>query len=692
MILWIGKHDCKPVHGARVLSRNAVFLRQAAPATYGRESKAERNDEVTQTHLLRAALGISLAVVALQGSVMAQVPSDAICVEAEDGMMTDPALVVSDSIFSSAGLRVTIDPAGIGDRRQVEVTRLEIPSEHPGCILWVRCTGVNVGIAKHNGDFAWHNTQTPHWAWHSLGPVAPEEGPLTVAAACPLTPNLGEYAIDCLLFTPDALFQPSGIYRSVVGPGEEAVQDAAPPLEEPAEGVPPVHVTVKADAQGLRVSRYLASANCHLAARHCPALPAWDDTMRRFFAENLLVLLESARREPDENGLWWNFGPIDEFLRKSKEVWQVEELAFLPQWWIQGWDGKSEPAEDQFNRSSEALTQIAERYGRPGPLFVKYWMCCDEWPGQKYWRENPQSFARHYSRLVRNVKAVNPDLLVGGPVDCWPNSVIIEALLRECGELDFIAWNLFVSGRADYPFPQLFERTKELRKQVEASRALSREILGRELPVMVSSYQMNFHAWEPPDLRLAAPVAGVWNALALVYLGQSRAFSGVLYNVRAYDCGMFGPDDKFAVQAGVQSGALPADAVNVRPLARVHDFVNRHIAGNPASTVILDDTNSGIEALATFDGRSGHALVMVNTTETDREVRVTLDPFAAAPYSGFELPVEYLYCDQKTVTSGSGLFFSPEGEAGFHMSAFSAWCLKIPGPIGLPPGTNPKNP
>lgn len=603
-------------------------------------------------------------------------------------MIPDPALVVSESIFSSDGLHVTVEPESIGDRRQVDVIQLDVPSAHASYSVWVRCFGVNVGMAKQDGRFAWHDTQRPSWAWHHLGQVVPQDGPLTIAVASPLTPNLGQYAIDCLLLTPDASYRPSGIYRSVVGPGEAAASGIALPESAPDHGAPSVRVTISADVEGPRVSRYLAGANCHGAARHCPDLPEWDVTMRRFFAGNLLILLESARTKPDESGLWWNFPPIDEFVRRSKEIWGVEELAFLPQWWIQGWDGKSEPTEEQFRHSSEALAQIVERYGRPGPLFIKYWMCNDEWPCSGYWQRNPESFARHYGRLVRIVKAVNSDLMVGGPVDCWPNNTIIEALLRECRDLDFIAWNLFVTNRGDYPLPQLFERTKALRNQVEASRALSREILGRELPVMVSSYHANFRAWDPPDFRLATPVVGVWNALALVYMGRSGAFSGAVYNVRAYDCGLFGPGDTFAVKAGVQSDAMPADAINVRPLARVHDFVNRRIAGSPASSVLVDDPHAGIEVLATFDDRDGHAVVMVNATENSREVRVTLTPFALAPYSGFDLPSEYVYCDQKTMSAGNGLFFSPGGEAEFTMPAFSAWCFQVPIREKLPPRAN----
>ena len=225
---------------------------------------------------------------------------------------------------------------------------------------------------------------------------------------------------------------------------------------------------------------------------------------------------------------------------------------------------------------------------------------------------------------------------------------------------------------------QLFQRTESLRTHVEASRRIAREILGRDVPVMVSSYNLNFHAWDPPDYRLAAPIGGVWNASALVHMAQGGAHSGVLYNVLALDCGLFGPGDPFAVRAGIQSAALPKDEVNVRPMARVHDFFKQHIGGRPMCRVDIDRQDAGSQVLATHTPEAGHAVVLVNPTGATRRAGLTLAPFARTPYAGFDLPTTYLYCNETTVTAGSGVFFSPEGTAAFTLPRYSAWCLDLP--------------
>ncbi|HJN16399.1 MAG TPA: hypothetical protein QGH10_12930, partial [Armatimonadota bacterium] len=330
-------------------------------------------------------------------------------------------------------------------------------------------------------------------------------------------------------------------------------QEAATPEIEGAV-MQKLNVEVRSDPDGERVSPFLASASCHGLKRHTLKNDGWQRSMNRLFGGNLLVLLQGAYKKPDEDGNWWDFEAIDTFIREARETWDVEELMFLPQWWIGEWDGKSEPTAEQFDRSSQALTQLVQRYGVAGPLQVRYWVACDEWSGAEYWTANPEKFAEYYAGLVRDIKAVSTDLMVGGPVDAWPSSAIVEALLKECPELDFIAWNLFICGSADFPLDQLFAKTSALEREVLRSRQLSREILGKELPVMVSSYNVNFHAWDPPDTRMASPIGGVWNALALVHLARAGAFSGVMYNVLALDCGMFGPRYGYAITAGM----LPA--------------------------------------------------------------------------------------------------------------------------------------
>ncbi len=626
--------------------------------------------------VLRTAI-LALGVVTFQGIAYAELPAGAQYIEAEACRVESDALAVVDRVHSSAGKHVTISAEGTNGGRKADVLQIpapKMPGEHA---LWVRSAGVNLGLSAKEGEWAWLCTQTSHWAWHLLGSVdsAKSTDDLVIAVACPLDASLGVHAIDSVLITADASFKPSGIYASIVGPGDEASPEGT---GSDLSSLDEVHVTITADPKGARVSPYIATANCHGLSRHMLGTPAWDAAMKRAFEGNLLVLLTGARKKPDEEGAYWDFASIDAFVKTAKEVWGVKELAFLPQLWLQDWDGKSYPSDQHAATSREILLQLAERYGTPGPLFIKYWMCSDEWPCGGYWHDNPKDFARFYSDQVHALKDASPDILVGGPVDCYPNNTIIRALLEECPELDFIAWNLFVCGRADYPLPQLFQRTASIETKVLESRKIAKEILGRELPVMVSSYGMNFRAWDPPDFRLAAPIGGVWNALALSHMTRGGAHSGAIYNVLAKDCGLFGPSDGFAVRAGVQSGALPKEEVNVRPMARVHDFFKQHIGGQAMSQVVLDRDDAGIHVLATHSAAEGHAVVIVNGSEAARRVSITLAPFERMPFAGYDLPTRYLYCDEGAVHSGKGVFFSPQGKAIFTMPRYSAWCLNLP--------------
>ena len=86
----------------------------------------------------------------------------------------------------------------------------------------------------------------------------------------------------------------------------------------------------------------------------------------------------------------------------------------------------------QLDAGVEVLLQAVRRYGaKESRHHFRYWLMSDEWPCGGYWKENPKQFAQYYARLVRAAKAVNPELIVGGPADCFPNyGIIAELLIR----------------------------------------------------------------------------------------------------------------------------------------------------------------------------------------------------------------------------------------------------------------------
>lgn len=426
------------------------------------------------------------------------------------------------------------------------------------------------------------------------------------------------------------------------------------------------------------ISPFLASANCHGLQRHCLDHPEWDRLMREFFGGNLLVLLERARREPDEKGAWWDVAACDEFISRARERWQTRDLMFLPQWWLAGWDGASPPTEEQLELGTAVLLQLVRRYGLPEEAPpVTYWVMLDEWSNGKYWQAHPEEFARVYTRLVRAVKSVNPALRVGGPVDAWPNREIITALLEACPDLDFVAWNLFVTGSATTPDADVFRRTEALGRNVRMCRELSREIRGIELPVICTSYNLNHHAWDPPDLRLAEPLGGVWNALALTTFAQAGCESAVIYNVLALDCGLFGPRDGFAEKAGLLAGPPAGGGMHVRPLARVHRFFKQYVAGASrcSATVTGDAPDLSVLAATRPDGQS--VLVVVNAGEEHRRVRLLLEPSPFADKARSGRPSSYLYCDPHGMREGRGQMFRVDGTGVLPMPSYSAWCLVL---------------
>jgi hypothetical protein len=193
---------------------------------------------------------------------------------------------------------------------------------------------------------------------------------------------------------------------------------------------------------------------------------------------------------------------------------------------------------------------------------------------------------------------------------------------------------------------------------------------------MVSSYGPNWRAWSPRDYKLAQPIGGVWNALALNYMVEEKCFSGVSYNIIARDCGLFGPGDPFARGGNMVSRSMDPAEINIRPYARVHHFFKKNIAGTRLNKLKISGNNEKVSIISTVDKTGNQNIVAINFSENPRLMTIKITPFVMPQYSGFDLPSEFLYCDQYNVRSGKGFFFSSKGQAKLYMPPFSSYCIK----------------
>ncbi|MCM8771843.1 MAG: hypothetical protein NC922_02015 [Candidatus Omnitrophica bacterium] len=632
--------------------------------------------------------GLSLLLlVSINSFANFNLPSGTIIYEAEDFVEHTVGKIKEDT--SCSGGKYISWPK---ENNYLHILRFPAPEKKDiKYAIWIRHKGCSICLKDHEAkEITWIWYRDPVWKWNKFGDFSFSQ--LGESFVIMTSPHFGEGAleggIDCVIVSPSLAFTPEGIYTKQSTSEQEKE-------EEVLKKNNIIKLEIDFSAKKGKISPYLASANINGITQHLIDNKDWDKMMQEFFKDGLLRAQVVMFNKPDGDGNWWNFKEIDRFIKTARERWGVKKILIGPSLKIPGWDYKSKITENQILKSKEALQQLVRRYGSPGNVSVEYWEAANEWWGG-YWEKNPKEFVQVYTYLCKAIKEINPDLKVGGPVDAWPTLGRIEALLKSFPELDFISWHFYPTGSAgpnEGVFTDLarlqekmetgtsyrdnvLSRASQLASNVIACQKISEKILGKKIPVIVSEYHLNYHAWDPVDPMMCSPFAGVWNALALTYLCQSDCFSGMIHDVKTAVYGLFGPADGLSVHFRVIPAPSKEDEnkIYIRPIGHIHHFFIKHIAGKERVSVSKKGASSNFEVIAATDGNE-RSIVMVNYSSAPKEVRIKMSDYLPKFTYEFNFPVKYLHCTSDNISKGEGLFFNTDGEGVIMMQPYSVMCL-----------------
>lgn len=605
--------------------------------------------------------------------------------EAEDYFSKEREFVINDDTFLSKGAYIAVKD----DIENISQDKLlvHIPFKGKGSFtIWINARNLNMSVRSSNGVNKTIKTPVRNeWCWVSGGVLSDKEiGGILEIYATKIEANSG---IDVILFSNDPHFQPKGVYNEFFSAEEKT--DTQNKVSEAKE---PIKFIVSSEKISEKISSYLVTACADDPLRHTEGQkrgevdkgrliagnPRWDAIMQTFFQDNMLILLFRPIRKKDKSYDRWDFDALDKFVKQAKTVWGCSELLFLPRWDIPSTRKNQVPTKAELDAGEEFFMQLIKRYGAKGKLNVKYWAPADEWPLRNYWKDNPDKFVEYYSRLVKKAKEFNPELKLGGPINAFPRNSLIEKLLIKCPELDFIAWNMYMSGNANAPLEKVYARTSFLESSIVASRQISKRVRGKEVPVIVTAYGPNYLARNPPDFKLAGPSNGVWEALALNHLVRGGAYAAGTFNILGLDCGMFGPRDAFGIKGGYIPKNIDKETIYVRPSARIMRFYQKYVVGQNRCVIKCASKNdAALDALAVNHGDKGLAIIMVNKSTDEQEVEIKIKDYKLTVYKEFDLPTEYIYCDQDKITEGKGFIFDKNGATKLHMPAFSTWLFYV---------------
>ncbi len=608
-------------------------------------------------------------------------------IEAEDFISKEKEFAIRDDTFSSKGAYIAVkdDIKAIAKEKMI----VKIPFREKGTFtIWLRARDMTLSLRSSNGvNKTLKTTSKGKWNWISAGKFSSKQiGAFLELYASKTTPDSG---LDVILLSYDLNFRPQGIYNEFFS--RKAEQNKVP--DATLEKIHTVKFMVYPKDKSDKVSRYLATACADDPKRHLDGKKLfskkegrelignsrWDAMMKTFFKDNLLILLFRPVRNKDRSYNRWDFESLDRYVERAINVWGCKELMFLPRWDIPSTRKNKAPTKAELDAGEEFFMQLIKRYGKKGRLNVKYWVVADEWTLRRYWKNHSTDFIRYYSRLVKKAKAFNPELKLGGPVNAFPKNSSISKLIEECPELDFIAWNMYMTGNATSPMTAMYKRTvSKLVECLKSSREISKKIRKKELPVIVSAYGSNYRASYPPDFKLAGPSNGVWQALAMIGLVKGGAFAAGSFNVLGMDCGLFGPRDSFGLKGGFIPESIDSKSIYIRPSARIMRFFQKYIAGQRMCKIACSNqTSAAINYLATNHDDKAVAIVLVNRSPQEANVEVKIKDYKLTVYKEFDLPTKYIYCDQDKIMDGKGFIFNKQGIATIQMPPFSTWLFYV---------------
>lgn len=123
-----------------------------------------------------------------------------------------------------------------------------------------------------------------------------------------------------------------------------------------------------------------------------------------------------------------------------------------------------------------------------------------------------------YRELAPRLRRIMPEIRIGGPVTCNPNTGWARELLREnLKEVDFLSYHQYgYSEPFDTPSDFVMSRTVRYREAAEEYRKLAQEFQ-KNLPVIVSETNTNPRFHNPPgtDPRIRTMFGAAWYASAL---------------------------------------------------------------------------------------------------------------------------------------------------------------------------------
>lgn len=353
------------------------------------------------------------------------------------------------------------------------------------------------------------------------------------------------------------------------------------------------------------------------------------------------------------------FAGLDNAVKKAREKWGVEELMFgihrasLPV----GKDGRFVHAE--FAAYADTCAALVKRYAPVGNVRVRYWEPFNELDHHKALKRMAtkgrglRELAQLYAACAKAMKAVNPEIKVGGPSLCDANAGVLKVFLEEAGQyMDFVSWHDYPTGNSQTSDDVMLQAVVGPKRFVGGAanlRAVMKSKGFENLPLLLGEYHVNWSAWAPVEPRTATQFSAVFVGSVIANMSRTSTGRIMIHDVLSRYYGLLGLASSDIVARRtecIDDKVEPTGGIHVRPSGWVYRWFNelaggQWVACETAIPAADAKTPRGplLEAVA-WQNESSRVVMLVNKGRATRDVSVDFGAIVAS--DGFDTPVRVM--------------------------------------------------
>jgi hypothetical protein len=501
--------------------------------------------------------------------------------------------------------------------------------------IWARVRGRGVAVKCVGKKDAWSWPKCTAWKWIRLGTFPGKS----------LSPGfflMGTCAIDVVVLTPDAAWKPLEMPNSL-----------------PA-------VRVRFDEPGKPVPARLVSANINSPASMLIDRDDWHEAVRGLGIPMMRFQVPQKKLDYHDRDTWDDstFKELDEAVDAAYKRWGVKTLLFgVHRLQLPMQDGKL--IEDEYAAYADGIARMVKRYASPGKVRVQYWEPFNELDHANFLKklaphgQDYKQVVRLYAVCSQAIKAVNPDVKVGGPAAMWPGGWETKMMLEEPGAIvDFVSWHQYAGGHAGTSDERALSGIHREKGMIDGLGRIQKAVeeSGHRGPMeyLLTEYHIDDSIWSPPNPRGATAFSAVYAASVLVNLGQRGVDAAMIHDVLARSYGLVGPisKDGWSRRLALIPKSTSDDPIHMRPVGWVIRWFNQNMKGNwvPCDWVSTPKAWADsprqpvVEATGAVDGEKG--VVYLIHRGLQRQPILLTGLTGAMPETGlYDRPVQLLVID-----------------------------------------------